>query len=420
MTVLGFITEYNPFHYGHKYHLEQSKSITKANYTVAIMSGSFLQRGEPSFVDKWTKAKMAIDNGVDLVLELPFIYACQSAEFFAYGGVKLMDNLNIVDYLSFGSEIGEIDPLKKIASIFLEEPEYFQMRLKHYLSLGYSYSISRSNALQEYISIISPKDKNNYKNIVDKSNNILGIEYLKALKRLNSNIYPVTIKRSGNQYNDINHTNGFASATGIRHIIKTKGLESIKDLVPYPTYVLLQEFYDKFKTFNDLSNFNQILLYLIRTVEEVKLQKYMDIEAGLENRIIQQGNNFNKILDIINNIVTKRYPRTRIQRLLIHLLHELNKEVFMELSESYPSYIRVLGANENGLLLLNRIKERSNLPIITKFADYKKLSNQSLEDILMIDKKSTDIFYLGLETEKSFSNMDYYVSPYIKKNNTSY
>lgn len=415
MTVLGLITEYNPFHLGHKYHLEESKRKTKAKYSIAVMSGSFLQRGEPSFIDKWTKAKMAIDNGVDLVLELPFIYSCQSAEYFAYGGVKLLDSLQVVDYISFGSEIGNIEPLMNLSSIFLDEPYYFQQRLKHYLSKGLSFSVSRSNALEEYISIISPKDKNNYKNILDKSNNILGIEYLKALKKINSKIIPVTIKRSGSQYKDKDLSHGFASATAIRHILMDKSIKEVKNLVPHPTFKLLEEYYDKYQSFNDLSNYNQTLLYLIRTIDETILLNYLDIEVGLENRIVQQGRKYNNITEVIDNIVSKRYPRTRIQRLLIHLLHQLDRDKFMKLNKFYPSHIRVLGSNENGLILLNKIKERSNLPIITKFADYKKIDNDPLKEILGLDKKSTDIFFLGFNSKMSFSNMDYYTSPYIKK-----
>src|SRR5690554_3824293 len=155
MTVVGFITEYNPFHFGHKYHLDQSIIKTGANFSIAIMSGSFVQRGEPSFIDKWTKAKMAIDNGVDLVLELPLIYAIQSAELFAYGGVKLMDSLNIVDYIAFGSELGEIDPLYSIATILNDEPPYFRERLKYHLSTGASYAVARSNAIEEYFKATS-------------------------------------------------------------------------------------------------------------------------------------------------------------------------------------------------------------------------------------------------------------------------
>ena len=414
MTVVGFITEYNPFHFGHKYHLEESIKKTKADYSIAIMSGSFLQRGEPSFIDKWTKAKMAIDNGVDLVLELPFIFSTQSAELFAYGGIKLLDSLNIVDYISFGSETGDLEPLNTLASILAVEPGFYKEKLKYNLSLGLSYSVSRSNALNDYINEYQLDNTYNYKEILNKSNNILAIEYLKSLINIDSKIKPVTIKRSGKDYNDLNLSNDFASATGIRNSITNNGLPSIKDLVPLETYYHLEEYLQKYHRFNLLENYNQILLYLIRTTEIEKLKSLLDMEPGLENRIVNYGYKSNNIREIINSTVTKRYPRTRIQRLFIHLLNQLDKNTFWELYNIYPSYIRILGARKNGLTLINKIKENSLLPIITKFADYKHFKNTSLEKILMLDKKATDIFFMGLESSVALSNMDYYNSPYIK------
>ena len=414
MSILGLIAEYNPFHYGHKYHLDQSKKKINANYSIAIMSGSFLQRGEPSFVDKWTKAKMAIDNGVDLVLELPFIFSSQSAEYFAYGGVKMMDSLNIVDYLGFGSEVGDLNPLSQIAEVLSSEPDYYREKLKFYLSKGLSYSVSRSNALEEYINTIMPTTHYEYKEILNKSNNILGIEYLKALKKINSKIIPFTIKRSGSDYSELSLNKGFASATGIRNTIKNNGINSVSNLIPHQTYNCLLEYLNKYNNFNYLENYNQILLYLLRTTRQDELINLIDIENGLENRIIEQGYKYNNIIEIIDNIVTKRYPRTRIQRLLVHLIHKLYKDRFVEFYKDYPSYIRVLGANKNGLGLLNNIKQNSSLPIITKFADYKHYNNKVLEEMLEFDKKATDLFFLGLNGSKTFSNMDYYISPYIK------
>lgn len=414
MSVVGFIAEYNPFHFGHKYHLEESKKRTGANFSIGIMSGSFLQRGEPALVDKWTRAKMAIDNGVDLILELPFLFSGQSAELFAYGGVKLMEDLNIVNYLSFGSESGELYPLQNIATILSKEPVPYINQLKHNLSLGMSYPVSRSKALSEYINNELPNDHYNYEEIISGSNNILAIEYLKALIKIDSKIKPIPITRSGSDYNDLNLGNGFASATAIRNEIKLNGISSIRNLVSAETYHWLEESLNKYGNFNHLDNYNQIILYLLRTIDKEKLASLMDIEIGLENRMISMAHKNSNIISMIDDITTKRYPRTRIQRLLMHLIHELNGERFKELYNKHPSYIRVLAANENGLLLLNRIKESSPLPIITKFADYKTYKDKDLEDILYFDKKSTDLFFLGIDNPKFISNMDYFISPYIK------
>ncbi len=415
MTVQGLITEYNPFHYGHKYHLNESKKISGANFTVAIMSGSFLQRGEPAFVDKWTRAKMAVDNGIDLVLELPFLYSSQSAEYFAYGSVKLLDSLNIVDYLCFGSELGQIEPLKDIANILAVEPIIFKEKLRYHLSRGESYSVARSYATEEYINTVLLKMQYDYKEILNKSNNILGIEYLKALIRLNSNIKPITIRRSGSEYKDKSLDLGYASATGIRNQIEVENLDSVVDLVPNKTFDSLNKFHLKYNTFNHLRNYEDILIYLLRTSDKKLVKNLIDIEDGLDNRIINMGSTYNNIESIISHIVTKRYPRTRIQRLLIHLLHNLTREKFLELSSYYPSFIRVLGANKKGLKLINRIKDNSQVPLITKFADFKSFKNKKLEKSIMLDKKSTDIYFMGLKSSQSKANMDYYVSPYISE-----
>ena len=414
MSVVGFIAEYNPFHYGHKYHLEESKKLTGAKFSIGIMSGSFLQRGEPALVDKWTRAKMAIDNGVDLIIELPFLFSSQSAELFAYGGVNLLENLNIVDFLSFGSESGELSPLKDIAKILSKEPEHYISQLKYNLSLGMSYPVSRSKALCEYINSNCPNKDYDYENIISKSNNILAVEYLKALIKIDSKIEPVSIKRSGSDYNDLNLGAGFASATAIRHEIRLNGISATKDLIPSETYHWLLEYLDQYENFNHLDNYSQIVLYLLRTIDKESLATLMDIEIGLENRMINMSHKHTNVTSLINSIITKRYPRTRIQRLLMHLIHDLKGDKFRELYKDYPSYIRVLGANQNGLTLLNRIKENSSLPIITKFADYKNYKDENLQEVLNLDKLSTDLFFLGVNNQEFVSNMDYFISPYIK------
>lgn len=414
MKVLGFIAEYNPFHNGHKYHLSKSKEICDADFSIAVMSGSFLQRGEPSFIDKWTKAKMAIDNGIDLVIELPFIFSIQSAESFAYGGVKLLDSLNIVDYLSFGSELGDLEPLIEISSILSKEPMYYKEKLNYYLNKGLSFPVARSNALEDYIAYNHYHLQYNLKDILKNSNNILAIEYLKALSKMHSKINPVTIQRLGADYKDISTSKEFSSATAIRHEIKNKGLTSIKNLVPKETYYWLNKYISKYDSFNYIDNYENILIYLIRTMEKDKIKNLIDMENGLENRIIEKGFSSNNIEDIINTITSKRYPKTRIQRLFIHLLNGLYENDFLDMYKTYPSYIRVLGSNKKGLLLLKEIKKRSSIPIITKFANYKYLKDEEIERIISFDKKATDIFFIGLKGDKVLSNMDYYISPYIK------
>lgn len=189
-SVLGIIAEYNPFHNGHVFQLLESKNITGSAYTICVMSGNFTQRGTPAICDKWMRTQMALENGIDLVIELPTIYCTSSAEYFAYGGVKILESLGIVDFLSFGSELGRIDVLEEIANVLCNEPREYVSLLKHELSVGTSYPKAREKALLLYLN-----DIRRYANVLSEPNNILGIEYIKALKKLKSPIAPITIKR---------------------------------------------------------------------------------------------------------------------------------------------------------------------------------------------------------------------------------
>jgi predicted nucleotidyltransferase len=415
MKVVGFITEYNPFHFGHLHHFKLSKELTGSTHSIAVMSGSFVQRGEPSLVDKWTKAKIAIDSGIDLVIELPFIYSVQSAELFAYGGVKILDSLNIVNYMAFGSEIESLKPLKLIAGILNEEPIEYRNLLKEYLNMGYSFSSSRSKALSKHITSLNPNDNTPYEFILKQSNNILAIEYLKSLDNLNSDIIPISIKRKGNNYNDLEITTNFASASAIRKKIHLEGIDSIKDNVPKITFNYLYEFYKKHETFNFLSNYNHIFQYILRTTEKCKYKRIMDIEKGLENRLIKSASEELDIEAIVSAVTTKRYPSTRIKRILIHLLANLDKETIQKAYELPVTYIRVLGSNKKGIELLREIKRNSDLNIITKFADYKSIKNDSIKLMLEYEELATNLYYLGIEKAKPVVNMDYFTSPYIMK-----
>lgn len=412
MKVVGLITEYNPFHNGHLYHLLESKKITESDYSIAVMSGNFLQRGEPALVDKWTRAKMAIDNGVDLVIELPLIYACQSAEFFAFGSVKILDSLGIVNSICFGSESGDIQSLDYIADILYEEPKAYKEYLKSYLDQGLSYPRAREYALTTYLKDFTELDFSNLGKIISSPNNILSIEYLKSLKKIKSNIKPFTIKRIKANYHDKNLTGSISSATAIRQqLIENPVLENIKHTVPNTTYMHLVNFYKDHNCFNSLENYSMILLYLLRNSSSSALRNIVDVSEGLDNRIIDCSAKYNDINDILECVNTKRYTITRLRRILIHLLINIDKKSINYLQSHGPQYIRVLGANANGIYLLKQIKKNCSLPIITKFADYKKFNNDILNKMIEIDKKATDIYSLGLNKGKM--NLDYLISPYI-------
>ena len=231
MKVLGIISEYNPFHLGHLYHLSESKRLVNPDYTIAIMSGNFTQRGEAALVDKWLRTEIAIRCGIDLVIELPVIYASQTAELFAYGGIQLLNHTGLTSYISFGSEIGSLEPLDIISDILVKEDDIFKGFLKTNLNKGLSYPSARQAAIEEYLYQKGEKAEQVKKlvDVLSGSNSILAIEYLKALKRTNSKIQAVTIRRISADYNSLQIQKGKSSATAIRKEIYKSGLsEKVK------------------------------------------------------------------------------------------------------------------------------------------------------------------------------------------------
>ena len=224
--IIGIVSEYNPFHNGHLYHLQKSLQMTHSSYSIAIISGNFTQRGSTSLVDKWVKTEIAIKNGIDLVIELPLLYSISSAENFAEGAIKILDSLKIIDYISFGSESGDISTLNMISDILLQEPETYKNILSQELSKGLSFPKARENALLMYLNNIQESS-----NILSYPNNILGIEYLKALKKIKSSIIPVTIKRYEAGYHDTTYSGNIASGTAIRNIIKNNDWNILKKVV---------------------------------------------------------------------------------------------------------------------------------------------------------------------------------------------
>ncbi len=404
MSVLGIICEYNPFHSGHKYHIEKSKEITGSNYVVAVMSGSFVQRGEPAFMDKWSRANMALENGIDLVIELPFIYASQRAESFADGAIRLLNGLNIVDHICFGSESNDLPLLQKIAEILANPNKEFMFILNKFLSENFSYPVARSKALEIYFD-------DNLGNILNSSNNILAIEYLKAMKISNSKIKPNILLRQGAAYNSLDISHDFMSATGIRNLATQGSFDKIQAHMDRKSTDIMKDFYNEFDDFNSLEKYEEFIFFKLRFE---KPEDIMDSTQDLLNRLMNNALIYKDLGSLIDNTISKTYTKSRIKRVLVHILFNLKKNTFVQIDEIYPSYIRVLGANDEGLKLLRSIKEKSSLPIINKFSSYHKLRNENIDKIIAFDKLATDLFYYPLKN-KTY-NMDYSISPYIKKN----
>ncbi|MDD4495732.1 MAG: nucleotidyltransferase [Eubacteriales bacterium] len=397
MRVLGIVTEYNPFHNGHLHHLSQSISECSADAAVCVMSGNFVQRGEPAIVNKWARSKMAIEAGIDLIIELPVFYAMSSAEHFAFGAIKILDSLGIVDVLSFGSESGDIGQLQTIADILYEEPAQYKTFLKSSLSSGISFPLAREKALERYLSS-SNVTGSNLSACLSLSNNILGIEYLKALRRISSKIMPVTISRIGGEYNSCSLGGSTPSASAIRKVIMSENNSPSKldSYVPEFALRILDEELAAGRGPVMPESFGSILLSMLRGMTAADIAAYPDVTEGLENRIIEAAGRSGTFDELVDMIATKRYPVTRIQRILFSIILGMTKAMQDSFdANGGPMYIRVLAFNDKGRKLLADIKCKASLPIIVKTADHKKADNGLLRDMIMFEAHATDIYVLG-------------------------
>lgn len=405
MNVCGIIAEYNPFHNGHLYHIQETKKITGADAIVAIMSGNFIQRGMPALFDKWTRTKMALQNGVDLVIELPLYYATSSAEFFAQGSIALLDGLGIINNLSFGSSTGDIDTLKRIANVLFLEPENYKKMLDSELKRGSSYPMARSNALKNFLK--KEFDAKYISDILLDPNNILGIEYLKAMLSFNSQIKPISIVRKGGDYNSKTVVDRICSATAIRELLEKNDLDAIKDVMPEASFNILNDNIINGKAPMFLKNFEGEILYSLRKYSAQELASIADVTEGLENLIKKASSEGMELEGLIDIIKTKRYTRTRIQRILLHTLLDIKKDE-IENYKYNPQYIRVLGFTKNGEKVLSQISNNSNLPIITSPSKFIKNANEIAKMMLEKDILGTNIYTLGYQIPKFREmNLDY-------------
>lgn len=403
-NVLGIVSEYNPFHNGHLYHLNESKKITNSDYTVAIMSGNFMQRGEPAFIDKWSRTKMAIESGIDLVIELPTIYAISSAENFATGAVKLLDALKIVDFISFGSECNDISVLEDITKVLCSEPADYRTLLSHELSRGISFPKAREKALMMYLN-----DVRRFANVLSSPNNILGIEYLKALRKQKSNIEPISIKRNGSEHNEniISTNSKIASATAIRNTCLSNNFSILQNVIPKSTYTILEENIHRGNFVQGLSTFDKEIIYTLRKMSTNEIADLPDVSEGLEFALKTAANSCNSVIELLSMIDSKRYTKTRIQRILLYAILGITKKD-MQISKNITPYIRVLGFNQKGKIMLSEISNKnSKIPLVTsvkKFMD--NVPNKNLKMLIEKDIWASNVYTLGYEYE-SKANLDY-------------
>lgn len=402
--VIGVVAEYNPFHNGHYYHLQATKEITGAEYCVAVISGNFTQRGDTSIVNKWAKAYMAICGGADLVIELPTVYSISSAENFASGAVKILDNLKVVNAISFGAEANDFATLNNIANVLYEEPKAYTNILSHELKKGISYPAARENALMMYLN-----DIKRYANTLSSPNNILAIEYLKALKIQKSKLEPIMIKRKKVYYNDNKIVDDFVSATAIRKLLQDGEYANLRKVIPRSSYTIIGQESRKGGMVLSLAKYEKEIIYALRKMTVEEIADLPDVSEGLQFAIKNAANEANNLKDLISNIKSKRYTQTRIQRILLYALLGIDKKL-MENSRKVVPYVRVLGFTQKGKSLLSEISRRNpKLNIITslkKYMNQNQNKNKVLAEMLEKDIFATDVYTLGYIGD-SKANLDF-------------
>lgn len=384
MQAVGVVVEYNPFHNGHFYHIEQSKKSTGADVVIAVMSGHFLQRGEPALVDKWHRTKMALQNGVDIVIELPYIFSTAKAELFAKGAIQLLSAMKCQSF-AFGSEEGNIEPFHNTYTLLQDYRQEYNELIKYFVSKGLSYPKSLYEAYEQ----LKQKQHRLYIDL-SQPNNILGYHYIEAVYNLKSTIKPVTIQRVKAGYHEsINSNTNIASATGIRKEIFEKGsVQDIKNYVPQATFVHLQDWLKQHNQFVQWESFWPLLRFSITRYLPSDLTQFADVSEGIEFSLIKYAKISDSFSEFMNHIKSKRYTWTRLQRMLTHIFTGITKEQLHQIDS--PTYIRLLGMSEKGQRYLGEIKKDLDLPLISRVASVK-------DEVLKIDLRATEIYAQGVQ-----------------------
>ena len=405
MKAVGVIVEYNPFHYGHAYHIKKAKEITGAEVVIAAMSGNFLQRGEPALVSKWVRAEMALNNGVDLVFELPYTFAVQKADTFARGAVSLLDSAGC-DSICFGSESGNIEDFYHTYDFLEKHQQNYNQAIRFFLDQGNSYPRALSLAFQ---SLKSPE------NTIDLNlpNNILGFQYVNEAQKQQLKTKMVTIPRKSANYHDEHFSaSPIASATSIRKALfsPNQPISSIQTHVPESTYELLLQYKKNYGSFHDWNMYWPYIQFRLIQASVAELREIYEVEEGLENRLRTLAIKCDSYTQFMNELKTKRYTRTRLQRMLTHILTDLKKKEMPLINETVP-YLRLLGMTEMGRTYLNRLKKDCRIPIISKRSSFSHPQ-------MAIDTKAARIYALGLSPQfkQRAIDLEYKQQPIYVKN----
>lgn len=367
MKIVGLIAEYNPFHNGHQYHIEKAEEITGADAVIVIMSGNFVQRGTPAIMPKHLRTEMALKSGASLVIELPVPYATGTAEQFACGAISILNSLGCVDAICFGSECGDIAILSQLAEVLCNEPNEYKLLLQKYLRNALSFPLARQKAIEELYPL------QGFNEILEQPNNILGIEYLKALYRLDSKIKPYTIQRVSSQYHDVELQEEFSSATALRQTILNGCFENINGQIPSKCMSLLEVNYQSRYPL-DTNDFSLLLKYKLLNETKSSLTEYADVSEELANRIYNQLNYFVSYEQFCELLKTKEVTYSRISRALLHILLGIKKTDYKDIR-----YARVLGFRKDDADVLKEIKNKAMIPLLSKLTALKELSDSTVQ-----------------------------------------
>lgn len=365
MKTVGIIAEYNPFHNGHAYQIAAARRMTGADYCIVVMSGDFVQRGAPALMDKYLRAQAALTGGADLVLELPVCYALGSAEYFASGAVALLDRLGVTDALCFGSECGDIALLSEFADRLLCEDDVFTETLDRQLRRGLTYPSARNAALQACAPHLSA-----HMHVLTDPNNILGIEYCKALRRRGSAIQPCTVMRAGTAYHDASLDSALCSALAIREALSSSGEPAdVRALMPQSSFCVLEAQYGRTCPIlpDDVS---LPLHYQLLSEQPAGYTQYADIDDALSDRIVKKLPTYRSFTGFCEQLKTKNRTYTRVARGLMHILLRIGKaDLERFLSEDDICYARMLGFRQDAEPLLAAIKAQGSIPLLSRLAD---------------------------------------------------
>lgn len=389
MNICGIIAEYNPFHNGHLYQLQKAKELSNADYTIIIMGGNFMQRGTPAIMDKYTRAKVALSCGADLIIELPSYYSTGSAEYFALGAISLLDKLGAVTHICFGSECGDIQLLQKISQIFLDESPEFQNCLQSHLRSGETYPSARTAALLKIAPELSA-----HISVLNTPNNILGIEYIKNIMKLKSSIIPLTSRRYGSGYHDMRLGINQSSATALRQALWSGvKVSDLSSQLPEQSFQILDNYFQDNELIH-LNDFSEILYYKLLAERDNGFTDYVDVSQALSDRICNNLYHFDGYEAFCDLLKTKEITHSRISRCLYHILLNMRKNDLDKYINDLgiTPYARVLGFRKNSAQLLSEIDKNTSIPLITKLADASQILSVPAYEMLKKDITVNDIY----------------------------